>query len=319
MSLLIVGGTGTLGRQIVRRALDEGYSVRCLVRNLRKATFLKEWGAELVYGDLNLPETLPLTLEGCSAVIDASTLRSIESYTTENIDWRGKIALIEASKVAKIKRFIFFSFKSTDNFSNVPLINLKVKLEKYLINSGLPYTVFYLPGFFQGLITQYAIPILEKQSIWLTGDTSSISYMDTQDIARFVTKSLVLPSTKNNIYTLEGPSSWTSADIVNLCEKLSGRKSKIQRIPLLGLSFVKQFLRGFQWSWNISDRLAFTEVLSTTANTKVDMMKTYDTFGFSPTEILTLEKYFQEYFGKMLEKLKLLNYDQNQKRRDITF
>jgi uncharacterized protein YbjT (DUF2867 family) len=78
MQVLVVGATGTLGRQIARQALDAGHAVRCMVRSPRKASFLQEWGCELTRGDLLEPDSLDYALEGQEAVIDAATARATD-------------------------------------------------------------------------------------------------------------------------------------------------------------------------------------------------------------------------------------------------
>ena len=301
MSLLIIGGTGTLGRQIVLQALTKGYQVRCLVRNFRKASFLKEWGVELVYGDLARPETIPPCLKGITAIIDASTSRATELDSLKKVDWEGKLCLIEAAQAANIQKFIFFSAQNVEQFDNIPLMKLKNGIETKLKESGIPYTIFRLTGFYQGLIEQYAIPILENLPIWVTNENTYISYMDTQDIAKFCLRGLQIPQTTNQTFFLSGSRSWVSSEIINLCEQLAGQEAKIKRIPLFFLKFVSRFFGFFEWGQNISDRLAFAEILNTENNFSKSTFDLYKMFKIEPSEIIQLDDYFLEYFIRLLK------------------
>jgi uncharacterized protein YbjT (DUF2867 family) len=321
MPLLIIGATGTLGRQVVRQALNEGFAVRCLVRNIRKANFLREWGAELVYGDINSPSTLPQAFKGVTAVIDASTGRATDNLSVKDIDWDGKIAILQAAKVAKVKRFVFFSILNSDKYAYIPLMKLKSKFEFILQNSGVPYTIFQVSGFFQGLIGQYALPILEQQPIYVTKETLPVSYLDTADIAKFCLRSLILPETENCTFELGGSEAFLSFDLIKKCEILSGQTAKINNLPLLTVKFGRYITNFFQWSWNISDRLAFIEVFSGREDFSVDYSKLNRIFKMPPENLLTVDTYFKQYFEQILTKLKDLNYNdaQNSKRKNLTF
>ena len=317
MSLLIIGGTGTLGRQIVLQALTKGYQVRCLVRNFRKASFLKEWGVELVYGDLNCPETIPPCLKGITAIIDASTSRVEEQNSLKKVDWEGKLYLIEAAKIAKVQRFIFFSVQNVDQFKDIPLLRIKNGIELRLKDSGIPYTIFRLTGFYQGLVEQYAIPILEELPIWVTNEKIYISYIDTQDIAKFCLRSFQIPLTGNHSFFLNGSRSWISSEIINLCEQLAGQKALVRHVPIFLLKFARHFFGFFEWSQNISDRLAFVEILYTTSNFSKSTPELYKVFKLDPIEIIQLDDYFLEYFIRLLKRLRDINFEDVQKQKNL--
>jgi uncharacterized protein YbjT (DUF2867 family) len=317
MSLLIIGGTGTLGRQIVLQALTKGYQVRCLVRNFRKANFLKEWGVELVYGDLTKPDTIPPCLKGITAIIDASTSRTNELDSLKNVDWEGKLYLIEAAKAADIQRFIFFSAQNVEQFKNIPLMKVKYEIECKLKASKIPYTIFRLTGFYQGLIEQYAIPILENLPIWVANENTYVSYMDTQDVAKFCLRSLQLPKTTNQIFILSGLKGWVSSEIINLCEQLAGQSAKIQRVSGVILKSVSYFFGFFEWGQNISDRLAFAEILNIENNFSKATFELYKIFKIDSSEIIQLDDYFLEYFIRLLKRLRDINFEDVQKQKNL--
>jgi uncharacterized protein YbjT (DUF2867 family) len=314
MTLLIVGATGTLGRQIARRALDEGYEVRCLVRSPKKAAFLKEWGAHLVKGNLCDPTTLPAALEGVTAVIDAATTRATDSLRIQKVDWEGKVSLIQAVKEAGIDRIVFFSIMGAASYPNVPLMDIKQCTEVLLKDSGLNYTILRPGGFFQGLIAQYAIPILEGQSVWVTGEETPIAYMDTQDVARFAVQALKQEATYRAAFDVAGPKAWTAKDLIQLCEQLSDKKAKVSRVPIRVLRGLQKTVGFFEWGWNAADRLAFTEVITSGRPLNAPMETVYPAFDIDPNSIATLESYMQDYFNRILKKLKELDYDKQKQK-----
>ncbi len=315
MTLLIVGATGTLGRQITRRALDQGYEVRCLVRSQKRAAFLKEWGAQLVSGNLLDPETLDDALEGVTAVIDAATARAADPLSIKQVDWEGKLNLIAALKRADVDRYVFFSILDSEQFPNVQLMNIKHCMELYIAESGLNYTILRPAGFMQGLIGQYAIPILEGQPVWLTGQTAPIAYMDTIDIAKFAVQALKVPETEKQTFPIVGQRAWGAQDIIKLCERCSDKTAKVTTVPLALVRATRNTLRFFQWAWNIADRLDFTEVMATGRELNAPMDQVYQTFGLEAGAMSTLEDYMQEYFSRIMKKLREVEMAQEKQKK----
>ena len=309
MQVLVVGGTGTLGRQIARRALDQGHDVRCMVRTPRKASFLQEWGVELTRGDLLEPASLDYALDGVDAVIDAATSRPDDPRSIYETDWDGKLNLLRACERAGVKRFVFLSLLDADKHRDVPLMDIKYCTEKLLRESELDYTVLQGAAFMQGVISQFAIPVLESQTVWVSGSPTSIAYMNTQDMARFAVSALDHPHTIRKTFPVVGPKAWNTGEVVQLCELASGKSARVFRVPPALLDLTAGICSFFEPAVNVAERLAFAAVTGGGGSLSAPMDETYNSFEIDPEEITGLEEYIREYYDTILKRLRAMEAD----------
>ncbi len=311
MKILLVGATGTLGRQIAKQAIEEGHEVRCFVRNPRKASFLQEWGCELTKGNLLNSGDIDYALQDIEVVIDSATGRPEDSKSIYETDWDGKLNLFNACESKKIKRVIFLSILLTEKFRNVPLMDIKYCTEKLLEKSNFDYTIFKCAAFMQGVISQFAIPVLDSQAVWMSGTPTKIAYMNTQDMAKIIVTSINNPKSYKLSLPLVGPKAWDSDEVISLCEKYSNKKAKIFRVSPFLIKVTQNVVSFFQDALNVSERLAFAEVTSSGVALDSDMRNTYEVLGLKKEDITSLENYIKEYYQQILKRLKEMEADLN--------
>ncbi len=311
MKILLVGATGTLGRQIAKQAIEEGHEVRCFVRNPRKASFLQEWGCELTKGNLLNSGDIDYALQDIEVVIDSATGRPEDSKSIYETDWDGKLNLFNACESKKIKRVIFLSILSTEKFRNVPLMDVKYCTEKLLEKSNFDYTIFKCAAFMQGVISQFAIPVLDSQAVWMSGTPTKIAYMNTQDMAKIVVSSINKPKSYKLSLPLVGPKAWDSDEVISLCEKYSNKKAKIFRVSPFLIKATQNVVSFFQDALNVSERLAFAEVTSSGVPLDADMSTTYEVLELKKEDSTSLESYIKEYYQQILKRLKEMEADLN--------
>ncbi len=309
MQVLVVGATGTLGRQVARRALDAGHQVRCVVRSPRKAAFLQEWGCELTRGDLLEPDSLDYALEGQEAVIDAATARATDPGSAYDIDWGGKQNLFAACSRAGVKRLVFVSLLDAARHREVPLMDIKACTEEWLEASDFEYTILRGVAFMQGLISQFAIPVLEGQTVWVSGSPTPIAYMNTQDMARFAVAALERPETVRRAFPVVGPRAWITGEITQLCERFTGKDARVFRVPPALLSMMRGLTSFFEASLNVAERLSFDAVTGGGVKLDAPMEESYAAFGLDPSETTGLEAYLKEYYDTILKRLREMEAD----------
>jgi nucleoside-diphosphate-sugar epimerase len=108
---LLTGATGFIGGRLARRLVEDGYTVRCLVRASSDTTELRELGVQLAAGDLTDARSLASAVEGCEHVLHCGALVSDWATSAEiaAVNVTGTRNLLDACARASVHRFIHIS------------------------------------------------------------------------------------------------------------------------------------------------------------------------------------------------------------------
>lgn len=209
MKILAIGGTGTVGGEVVRELGERGAEVRVLTRDPSKVS----GDARAVAGDLATPESLPPAFEGVDKVFLLTPLDPDEARLGKNA--------VQAAADRGVP-IVFQSVHDAAGAPQVPHFRSKVEIVEEIRRTGLPYTVMSPNNFYQNdrwirdAVVQYGV---YPQPIGAAGT----SRVDTRDIGAATARVLLEEGWEGKDVPLVGPRAWTGEDTAGVYSDLLGR------------------------------------------------------------------------------------------------
>ncbi len=234
---LVTGGTGGLGRRIVKLLRERELSVRSFVRLMSDYAELEYRGSEVFIGDLSRERDIQKAVQGVQYVISA------HGGEAEAINYRANIDLIDQSKAAGVAHFVFVSVTGVDRgYEDAPVFKAKREVEKYLQSSGLNYTILRPSGFASNLL-----PLAEqfqRTGIYLLiGDPQSrTSIISTDDLAKIAIDSVSLEAARNQILSLGGAEILHRREIPRIFGQIFNREPIVINPPLLAFDAARSLV-----------------------------------------------------------------------------
>lgn len=226
--LLIAGGTGALGRELVALAPQHGHQVRCLARG--NAKFRQ--GVETHQGDLTKPETLTGCCHGVDTIIScagASMKLGVMRDKTGfyEVDFQGNSHLLAEAERSGVRRFVYVSLHGGQNLRATVYADAHERFVDVLQRSPLETVVVRPTGFFHFL---HAIWDQAKRGRGITigKGTARTNPVHQRDVAAACLDAI---STADRELPVGGPEVFTRDEVVELALRVARKKPKVRHVP----------------------------------------------------------------------------------------
>ncbi len=185
LKALVIGATGKQGGEVARMLLERGHKVRAFTRREEstEATELVRLGAEVVLGDLEDRLSIERAATGCDAMFAMCT----PYEGGPGAETRQGMNCADAAKNVKCRHLVYSSVANADRATGIPFFESKYRVEQYIRNLGIPYTIVAPAYFMENVFSPLLKPELEqgRLSLPLSGDRG-LMQVALRDLARFV-------------------------------------------------------------------------------------------------------------------------------------
>jgi uncharacterized protein YbjT (DUF2867 family) len=226
-SILVTGGTGTLGREVVTRLRAAGRDVRVLSRR----SHVSEEGVEFVTGDLATGEGADAAVAGVGTVVHCAGSAKGDEDKARN--------LVQAASAAGVRHLLYISVVGADK---IPLVSgvdramfsyfgMKLAAERIVADSGLPWTTLRATQFHSLVLVVAAA--MAKLPVIPVPARVRFQPVDARDVAQRLVE-LALGEPAGLMPDLGGPRIYGFADLVKTYLRARARRRLMVQVPLPG-------------------------------------------------------------------------------------
>ncbi len=282
--ILVTGGTGFVGRALVRQLVANGQQVRTLIRpSPRTPALPRGVPVEVAVTSLGDERGLRAALRGVDVIYHlAGAEHEGARGDVLGVDGRGTANLAQVAAEMRVRRFFYVSHLGADRSSYYPLLKVKGIAEEHIRRSGVPHTIFraaLLYGPEDHFTTSLARLMGMFPLLFLPRDGEVlIQPLWVEDLVTCLVWANDMPETVNQTYDIGGAEYFSFRRVVEIVMETMARRRLLVSLPLpalrsLTVAFESMF-PGFPFSTFWVDYLSYNRTCPVDSVTRL--------FGFLP-------------------------------------
>ena len=245
--IIVYGGTGFYGQQVVKQLVKKGKSVKVVTRNTKKAKEILGEKAELFQGDVTEKEIIKKSLNNISTVVICLSAMSNKLFRKmKEIERDAVLEIMEQAKKANISRLVYMSGyemrkELLDDLKIPEFGEIKIEIEEKIRQSDFNWTILG-----DAPASEIFFAFTNKGRMVVPGGgLKAIPTISPEDVGEITAQIVLRKDLNGKRIKLTGPKAYSFPEAAKLMTEISGKKIKHISIPLMLFNMVSFILLPF--------------------------------------------------------------------------